>query len=49
MEITMAQVNLSGMSVEALIDLRERVDETLVERRADIESVRAVGEDGWGG
>ena len=33
----MAGVNLSGMSVEALIDLRKRVDETLVKRRAEIE------------
>ena len=33
----MARVNLSGMSVEALIDLRKRVDETLVKRRAEIE------------
>jgi len=33
----MAQVNLSGMSVEALMDLRERVEETLLKRRADIE------------
>src|SRR5262249_59335809 len=28
-EITMANVNLSGMTVEALMDLRQRVDETL--------------------
>src|SRR5262245_50814856 len=33
----MANVNLSPMSVEALIDLRKRVDEALVKRRADIE------------
>ena len=33
----MANVNLSPMSVEALIELRKRVDETLVKRRADIE------------
>src|SRR5262245_31962136 len=33
----MAKVNLSGMSVEALIDLRKRIDEMLVERRAEIE------------
>ena len=33
----MARVNLSGMSVEALMDLRERVEETLLKRRADIE------------
>jgi len=33
----MARVNLSGMSVEALMDLRKRVDETLHKRRAEIE------------
>jgi DNA-binding protein H-NS len=33
----MPKVNLSGMTVEALMDLRERVDETLHERRAEIE------------
>jgi len=33
----MAKVNLSGMTVEALMDLRKRVDEMLVERRAEIE------------
>jgi DNA-binding protein H-NS len=37
-EITMPKVNLSGMTVEALIDLRKRVDEMLVERRAEIET-----------
>jgi hypothetical protein len=37
-EITMARVNLSGMSVEALMDLRKRVDEMLFERRAEIEA-----------
>src|SRR5215831_9606772 len=36
-EITMPKVNLSGMTVEALMDLRKRVDETLHERRAEIE------------
>jgi DNA-binding protein H-NS len=36
-EIAMARVNLSGMSVEALMDLRKRVDEMLLERRAGIE------------
>ena len=35
-EITMAKVNLSGMSVEALMDLRKRVDEMLQDRRAEI-------------
>ena len=34
---TMPKVNLSSMTVEALMDLRKRVDETLVKRRADIE------------
>ena len=33
----MARVNLSGMTVEALMDLRERVDEMLHRRRAEIE------------
>ena len=34
----MPKVNLSGMSVEALMDLREQIDETLVERRAELET-----------
>jgi len=38
----MAKVNLSGMSVEALMDLRERVDETLHKRRAEIETQLAA-------
>ena len=33
----MPNVNLSRMTVEALMDLRERVDEMLLERRAEIE------------
>ena len=33
----MAKVSLSGMTVEALMDLRKRVDETLHKRRAEIE------------
>ena len=33
----MAKVNLSGMSVEALMDLRERVEGLLSERRAELE------------
>ena len=33
----MAKVNLSGVSVEGLMDLRKRVDETLLKRRADME------------
>jgi len=33
----MAKVNLSGMTVEALMDLRKRVDETLLEHRAKLQ------------
>jgi len=33
----MAKVNLSEMSVEALMDLRKRVDEMLLDRRAELE------------
>jgi len=33
----MARVNLSAMTLEALVDLRKRVDEMLHERRAEIE------------
>ena len=33
----MPKINLSGMSVEALMDLRNRVDEMLLERRAELE------------
>src|SRR5215510_13967561 len=33
----MPKVNLSGMSVEALMDLQKRVDETLRSRRAELE------------
>jgi len=33
----MARVNLSGMSVEALMDLRKRVDGMLLERRAELQ------------
>ena len=33
----MASVNLSGMTVETLMDLRKRVDETLHKRRAELE------------
>ncbi len=36
-ENAMAKVNLSGMTVEALMDLRQRVDEMLAERRAEIQ------------
>ena len=33
----MPKVNLSGMTVETLMDLRSRVDETLHKRRAELE------------
>ena len=33
----MPKVSLSGMTVEALMDLRKRVDETLHQRRAELE------------
>jgi DNA-binding protein H-NS len=33
----MPKVNLSGMTVEALMDLRKRVDEMLLERRAELQ------------
>ena len=33
----MPKVNLSGMAIEELIDLREQIDETLLKRRAEIE------------
>ena len=33
----MARVNLSRMTVEALMDLRKRVHETLLKRRAEFE------------
>ena len=38
----MAKVNLSGMTVEALMDLRERVDETLHRRRAELQQQLAA-------
>jgi DNA-binding protein H-NS len=34
----MPKINLSGMTVEALMDLREQVDETLLKRRAELET-----------
>ena len=37
LEITMARGNLSGMSVEALMDLRKRVDEMLHRRQVELE------------
>ena len=33
----MAKISLSGMTVETLMDLRKRVDETLHKRRAELE------------
>ena len=36
-ESTMPNVNLSRMSVEALMDLRKRVDETLLKHRAELQ------------
>jgi DNA-binding protein H-NS len=38
----MANVNLSRMTVEALMDLRERVDETLDRRRAELQQQLAA-------
>ena len=34
----MPKVNLSRMNVEALMDLRKRVDETLLKRRAELQN-----------
>jgi hypothetical protein len=33
----MPKINLSGMSVEGLMDLRERIAETLHKRRAELQ------------
>ena len=38
----MAKINLSGMTVEALMDLRERVDETLHKRRTELQQQLAA-------
>ena len=38
----MPKINLSGMSVEALMDLRERVEETLHRRRAELQQQLAA-------
>jgi DNA-binding protein H-NS len=38
----MAKVNLSAMNVESLMELRKRVDEALLERRADLEKQLAL-------
>src|SRR5262249_46967799 len=54
-EITMPKINLSGMTVDALMDLRNQIDEILSERRAELEkqlerlgviTSRAVGRGG---
>ena len=37
LEITMPKVNLSGMKIEALMDLHERIEELLLKHRAEIE------------
>jgi DNA-binding protein H-NS len=37
LEITIPKINLSGMTVEALMDLRKRVDEMLHQRRAELQ------------
>ena len=54
MGFVMAKINLSGMTVEALMDLRKRVEETLNRRRAELQQQltaltggrRAVGRGG---
>ena len=38
----MPKINLTGMSVEALMDLRKRVDETLHRRRAELQQQLAA-------
>jgi DNA-binding protein H-NS len=38
----MPKINLTGMTVEALMDLRKRVDETLHERRAELQQQLAA-------
>ena len=38
----MPKLNLSGMTVEALMDLRERIDETLHKRRAELQQQLAA-------
>ena len=38
----MAKLSLSGMTVEALMDLRKRVDETLHKRRAELQQQLAA-------
>jgi len=44
LEITMPKINLSRMTVEGLMDLRERVEETLHKRRAELhQQLAALG------
>jgi DNA-binding protein H-NS len=38
----MPRINLSGMTVEGLMDLRERVEETLHKRRAELQQQLAA-------
>ena len=38
----MPKINLSGMTVEALMDLRKRIDETLHKRRAELQKQLAA-------
>ena len=45
----MPKINLSEMTIEALVDLRKRVDETLHKRRADIEQQLAKMDGAVGG
>jgi DNA-binding protein H-NS len=47
-EIHMANVNLSGMTVEALMDLRARIDKRLVEQRDELQK-QLESIDGSGG
>src|SRR5262249_3923912 len=54
LEETMPKVNLSRMTVEALMDLRKQVDGTLLKRRAELEQQlermgRAIAVVGRGG
>ena len=42
LEITMPKINLSRMTVEGLMDLRERVEETLHKRRAELQQQLAA-------
>jgi hypothetical protein len=45
----MPTINLTSMSIDALIDLRQRVEEPLVKRRAEIEQQLARMEIAVGG